>query len=400
MPEKIAYIISQYPAINHTFMLREVRQMAALGWEVGRYSIRLPDRPAEKLSPEEQDEFQHTRYVKQAGFGEIFRIHAAVFAGSPLRYLRVLWHILCQGHRNPRSIAQRAFYFAEAVILGRWLLDDGYRHLHSHYSPLVAMLVGRIFPSITYSMTVHGPDEFQDVKGGLLAEKIGESLLSVAISYFAKSQMMMHSEAIHWHKIHPCYLGVAEQPPAPARASSGPVKFLCVGRLAPVKGQHILVEAARLLADQGQEFVITIAGGGPELGFLRRRAEELGLAGKVVLPGFVSQEELDRLYAETDVFVLPSFAEGLPGVLMEAMSGGVPCITTYVNGVPELVEHGVSGLLVTPADEKDLARAMHQLIADGTLRRQLGENGRQRVLEKFNLRQNVETLSSLFRRYL
>lgn len=402
MRPKIAYIISQYPAINHTFMLREARQMAAAGWDLGRFSIRQPDRPADKLAPEELDELRRTRYVKTAGVPEILRTHLSTFASRPFRYLSVLWWILWKGHRDLRSILQRGFYFGEAVVLGRWLTEGGYGHVHSHYSPLVAMLIGRLFP-ITYSMTVHGPDEFLDPKGSLLAEKISGSLFTVAISFFARSQMMMHSAAADWAKIHPCYLGV----PEPARVQpksdppeSAPLRFLCVGRLAPVKGQHILVEAAHRLAATGRDFVITIAGGGPELKFLRNRVEQLGLSSRVLIPGFVSQEELDRLYAEADVFVLPSFAEGLPGVLMEAMSAGTPCVTTYVNGVPELVEDGRTGLLVTPADENGLAAAMERMIVDSDLRRELGENGRRQVREKFDLARNVEKLSGIFESYL
>ncbi len=377
-------------------MLRELRQLASSGWEVGRYSISPPDRPLEKLSPEEREEASQTRWVKQASFGQILAAHTATLLSRPGPYLSTLFGALRLGHLTPAALLRRVYYFAEAVILGHWLTQAGYTHIHSHYAPMVALLLSRVFP-ITFSMTVHGPDEFLDPKGGALADKIAGSLLSVAISNFARSQMMMHSSPPHWAKIEKCYLGVPDPlPPSSAERKPGPARFLCVGRLAPVKGQHILVEAALRLAASGLDFSLTIAGGGPELAFLRDRVQSLNLGDRVSLPGFVSQEELERLYRETDVFVLPSFAEGVPGVLMEAMRDGKPCISTYVNGVPELIEHERSGLLVTPADEAALASAMRRLVEDPALRHRLGEAGRDRVAQEFNLRKNVEKLAALF----
>jgi glycosyltransferase involved in cell wall biosynthesis len=293
---------------------------------------------------------------------------------------------------------RQALYFAEAVVLGQWLMEQRFTHVHSHYAPMVALLVSRVFP-VTFSMTVHGPDEFTDPKGGALREKIAGAALSVAISNFARSQMMMHSSPRDWPRVAKCYLGVpdSEDPQANLAADASSVtRFLCVGRLAPVKGQHILLEAAARLAGTRRDFLVTIAGGGPELTNLRDLARKMNLEDVLRVPGFVTQEDLNRLYREADVFVLPSFAEGVPGVLMEAMREGKPCIATYVNGVPELIEHEVSGLLVTPADEDALARAMVRLMDDPALRHAIGHAGRERVAAEFNLRKNVEKLAGLF----
>jgi glycosyltransferase involved in cell wall biosynthesis len=400
MHRRIGYIISQYPAINHTFMLREVRQLRETGWDVQTYSIRPPDRPAEKLSPVEQDEATRTRYVKTAPLSEILAAQARQFLRAPGRYLGVLFYAMRAGHPTLGGAARRALYFAEAVILGRWLEQAGLRHLHSHYSPMVALLVSRLYPGITFSMTVHGPDEFNDPQGSWLAGKIGGSRFSIAISSFARSQMMLHSPPSVWRKIHACYMGVPEMAEPAAKTAPGRVHFLCVGRVAPVKGQRILVESARLLKERGLDFQITIAGGGPDLAELRQFVADRQLTDVVSLPGFVSDEDLARLYRETDVFVLPSFAEGVPGVLMEAMGHGLPCISSCVNGVPELVLDGQTGILVPASDAGALADAMARLLASSDLRRQLGAAGHRQVTTKFSLPRNVARLAEIIEREL
>lgn len=397
MPSRLAYLISQYPAINHTFMMREVLSLRSQGWEIETFSIRPPDRPLADLSEEERGEQSRTRYVKDAGLGMIIGCHASRFLRGPLSYASGLFYALRSGRKTLGETGRRVLYFGEAVVVGEWMLKLRLNHVHSHYSPMIALLVSRMF-DIGFSMTVHGPDEFADPVGGVLGEKIKQSRLSVAISYFAQSQMMLHSAPEDWSKIRVGYLGVPETKARPElwQRKPGAVRLLCVGRLAPVKGQHVLVEAARLLKERNVEFALTIAGGGPHLEWLRGHVRQQELSDQVKLPGFVSHEDLARMYQDADVFVLPSFAEGVPGVLMEAMSNCVPCITTYVNGVPELVEDNRSGLLVTPSDAQGLADAMQRLIESEELRTRLGLGGFEQVRSKFDLTRNAGRLGKYF----
>jgi colanic acid/amylovoran biosynthesis glycosyltransferase len=402
MPQRLAYLASQYPAINHAFMLGEVRTLRTLGWEIATFSIRLPDRPPEQLSPEELDEYARTRYVKPASWSEIAACHGRRFLSGPASYLAGLVYALRLGRATPAELIRRVLYFGEAVVLGCWLRKGGYTHTHSHYSSTIALLVSRLFP-VTFSMTVHGPHEFNDPRGFAMAEKIARARFSVAISHFAQSQMSVNSAPDFWDRIEVCYLGVPVPITFPRSAFQrrpGPVRLLSAGRLAPEKSLHTLVDAASLLRKGGAEFHLTIAGDGPLLAFLRRRLRDLDLEDCVSLPGFLAHEKLARLYQEADLFVLPSAAEGVPVVLMEAMSNGVPCVSTRITGVPELIEDGVSGLLVTPSDAGALAGALARLIESPSLRVQLGEGGWQRVRAQFDLTTNVSRLSGILERRL
>ena len=211
---------------------------------------------------------------------------------------------------------------------------------------------------------------------------------------------MESCDASHWGKIDVAYMGVDPDAfsPRPFRDDPQPLELLCVGRLAPVKAQHILLDVAVQLKAEGRQIRLHLAGGGPDKASLEQSAQERGLRESVIVHGWVSQEQLDALYRQADVFVLASFAEGLPGVLMEAMAMEIPCVSTWITGVPELIRDGVDGLLVAPSDAAALARVIARLMDDPALRRRLGEAGRQRILERFHLRKNAIELLRVFTR--
>ena len=188
--------------------------------------------------------------------------------------------------------------------------------------------------------------------------------------------------------------------PRPFRATALPFEIICVGRLAPVKGQHLLIAAMAALVEEGRAVRLRFAGDGPERIALREDVERRGLSDRVKFEGNVNQDKLRDLYRESDALVLSSFAEGLPVVLMEAMAMEIPCVAPWVNGIPEIVTHETDGLLAPPGDAGALARAIGRLMDDTELRRALGEKARLKILEKFDLRRNTEHLADVFRRRL
>lgn len=398
---KLAYLVAQYPAINHGFMLREVRELRRTGWKIASFSVRPPDRGAKDLSPDERSELSQTRYLKSAK-GEALKAAAAYLLSRPLDLLGALRYAAAQGHQDPSSIVRRMFHLGEAILLGHWMREAGMKHVHSHYASMVTLFMHRLYPELSFSLTVHGPDEVQDPVQFAMQEKLRRAHLTVAISYYAQSQLMRFSEPGDWDRLEVAYLGtpVVDEVARPEPAPGEPLRFVCVGRLSPVKGQHVLIHAAKLLKSQGHNFKVSIAGAGPSAVSLQRAVAEAGVSDCVVLEGRVPDDQLARLYRESHAFVLPSFAEGLPGVLMEAMITGLPCITTGINGVPELIEHGIDGILVPPSDPAALANAMARMIGDARLRRELGQAGRRKVLANFNLETNVARLADLFRRRL
>jgi len=277
----------------------------------------------------------------------------------------------------------------------------GVGHLHTHYASTVALIATRVFP-ITMSATFHGQAEFANPAAFRLPEKIRASLFCRAISLYGRSQMLKVTDYREWPKIEVTFLGVdpREFAPRPFRAAPDPFEILCVGQLDPVKGQHLLVEAMELLVREGRRVRLRIVGDGANRAGLEEDIARRGLGQHVALEGYLNQDKLRELYTSCDALALPSFAEGIPVVLMEAMAMEIPCVATWITGIPEIITHETVGLLVPPGDAAALARALARLMDDSELRRRLGAQGRLRILEKFDLGRNTERLADLFRRLL
>ncbi|MDQ1472468.1 MAG: hypothetical protein QOJ99_3948, partial [Bryobacterales bacterium] len=295
-------------------------------------------------------------------------------------------------------------YFVEAVIVGQWMRRKSLRHLHVHFATpaaTVGLILTRIFP-FTMSITVHGPDEFYDVSAFLLGEKIAGSRFLCAIGFYARSQLMKLSPASEWPKIEITPLGVDAElfTPRPFRPVIDVLEVICVGRLVAAKGQHVLLAAVRRLLGEGRAVRLRFVGDGPDRQSLEQAVRAASLEEHVIFEGSVNQDRIRALYQQADVFALASFAEGIPVVLMEAMAMEIPCVTTWITGIAELIRHDIDGLLVAPSDETALAGAMARLMDNPELRRRLGESGRQRVIDKYSLRANVEHLAQVFQRRL
>jgi glycosyltransferase involved in cell wall biosynthesis len=397
----MAYLLSQYPAVNHVFMLREVCSLRQLGLEIQVASMRNPDRDPGLMTTAERDEARSTYYVNSSGLFRLMRAHVHTLVSRPGRYLRGLAGALRNSSERRPQALYGLFYFTEAVAVGYRMRRHGLSHVHTHYASTVGLLVRRIFP-VTLSITFHGPAEFQNPAGSRLAEKVRASLFCCAISQYGVSQLMYACGYQQGPKLELTALGVDPHafPPRPFRPSPSPFQIVCVGRLAPVKGQHVLIAAMEALVKQGRDIRLRFAGDGPDRVALRRDVENRRLSDHVSFEGNLDQDKLLDLYRESDALVLSSFAEGVPVVLMEAMSMEIPCVAPWVNGIPEIVTHATDGLLVPPGDAQALARAVGRLMDDAELRRTLGQNARLKILEKFDLRRNTEHLADVFRQRL
>jgi glycosyltransferase involved in cell wall biosynthesis len=395
----LAYLVSQYPAASHTFILREVRRLRELGIRIDVASINSPDRPAESLAEEEREEAETTYFVKADGLRGAVRAHWTTLRTRPGDYAKGLLFALRLGGTDIKRWVYSLFYFVEAVMIGHWLTERGLRHLHVHFATpaaTVGLIAARIFP-IGFSMSVHGPDEFYDAPGYRLTEKIEGAAFICCIGYYCRSQLMKLSPPAHWSKLEIAPLGVDPSAfsPRPFREHPSPFQILCVGRLVPAKGQHILVDAVAALVRKGHDVCLRLVGGGPDRASLEEQVRRLGLGERVVFEGVVNQDRIRAIYAEADCFALASFAEGIPVVLMEAMAMEIPCVTTFITGHPELIRDGVDGVLVAPSDEAALGEAIAVLIADPQRRRRLGEAGRRRVIEKYDLETNTRRLADI-----
>ncbi len=394
----IALLVSQHPAINHSIILREIRELRK-SLDLRTVSMRAPDRPVDQLSEEERDEASITHYIKPQGIGGALAALAGTLFSRPVSLFSGWFYALQLSRFHPQKAFNNTLYFVEAVMLGRWMRQKRLKHLHVHYSSTVGLLAKRIFP-IQLSISFHGPDEFNDPEGFWLRQKIEASDFVRAISYYARSQLMKCCSSDQWDKIEVAYMAVDPGVfcARPFRENPGQIEIICVGRLAPVKAQHVLVEAVAKLVSGGRGVLLHLVGDGPDRGSLERHVDALGIRAHVVFHGFTAQERLNELYSQADIFALASFGEGLPGVLMEAMAMEIPCVSTWITGVPELIRDGIDGILVPPADAAAFASGLARLIDDPELRRRVGVAGRARILDKFQLEKNGRYLAGIFRR--
>jgi glycosyltransferase involved in cell wall biosynthesis len=399
-PQKMAYLASTYPYVSQSFIIREVQKLRALDFDIQTASINPPDRPYSDLAEEEREELAVTFCVKNLSIVAMLRAHLATVAQRPGAYLRGLFGALRMAGTDRKQLLLAVGYFVEAVIIGRWMASRRLRHLHVHLSnpaSTVGLIASRIFP-IEFSFTAHGPDEFYDVPGYRLMDKISGASFVRCIAYFTRSQLMRVSEPRYWNKFEVARLGVDPEvfAPRPFRQTIDRFEILCVGRLVPSKGQHVLIAAVDHLSKAGRKVCLRLVGNGIDQQSLEREVKERGVGGQVVFEGPVNQDRIRELYRKADLFVLASFAEGIPVALMEAMAMEIPCVTTFIAGIPELIRDNIDGLLVAASDEFALAQAIERLIDDPELRCSLGRAGRQRVIEKFNLDLNVAQLAAIF----
>jgi len=381
-----------------------VLTLRRLGFEIHTASINLPDRPESGLTVDEKNEAAHTLYVKNAGLGTVLAAHARTLLKVPMRYLDGLLYALHLAGADLKAMLYLFFYFVEAVVVGDWMSRKDVSHLHIHFATpaaTVGMIASHIFP-IEFSMTVHGPDEFYAVKEHFLKEKIEQAKFICTIGRYCRSQLMKLSDRRHWKKMEISPLGIDPEHFAykPRMARSDCFRIICVGRLVDAKGQAILLEATARLLKEHRKVSLTLVGDGPDSKRLQETTRELGISEEVHFTGPVNQDRIRELYRNADVFVLPSFAEGIPVVLMEAMALGLPCISTAITGIPELIRSGKEGILVPPSDAGQLADAIAQLMESPELAMSLAEEARKKVCEEYNLERNVERLARIFQQRL
>lgn len=401
LAERLGYLVSQYPTLSHSFILREIVGLRRHGLEIDVASVLRPDRSPERLSTDEKEEFARAYYVR-AAWKHWPWLHIRTLVQRPRCYLASLWFAVQLARGDVFRTARHFRFFGEAVVAGHWFRARKTAHVHTHFASLTALLLHRIFGT-AISMTIHGSDEFIDPVGFCMAEKVRAASLVVGISRYGCSQIMRFSCPDDWEKVAMVRLGIdLEQfrPLADRPASDRSFQVICVGRLVPVKAYRLLIQAVWMLAARQYPVQLTIVGGGPDREPLQKFSESIGAASIVRFTGPLPNRQARDLVAAADCFALASFAEGVPVVLMEAMALEVPCVATRVTGVPELIEDGRDGLLVPPGDCGALSAAIERLLLEPELRKSLGRSGRRRVAAEYNLDQNLLELAGLLRKLL
>lgn len=396
----VAYLTGQYPRATDTFIQREVAALRDHGLVVETYSVRRTG-AEHHVGKEQRAEAARTFHILEATANPLVTLRAHVSAlRHPGRYLRGLWLAWRTAPGGIRGHIYNLIYFAEAVVLAHHMRKRGVVHLHNHIakaSCTVAMLASTV-SGIPYSFTLHGPDIFFEPIHWRLDEKIARAAFVACISHFCRSQGMIFSDPAHWERLHIVHCGV--DPSLYDTPRGAPAKrLLFVGRLAVVKGLPVLLRALHQVAAEHPDLRLTLIGDGPERAALEDEARALGLSGMVDFVGYKGQGEVAQALRDADILVLPSFAEGLPVVLMEALAARVPVLTTRIAGVGELVEDGVSGRLVAPGDPAELADALRAMLnAPPEVHAAMGQAGRARVVAEFDSATEAGKLAALIAR--
>ena len=359
----IAYLVSQYPKVSHSFVRREVLAAERQGHHVLRVSIQPPALPL--VDPDDVSEAAKTHVILSGARAAVaLRLLAALVFTSithPVRFftgLRSAWRL---GRRSDRGLARHFAYLAEACLLLGITRKKQIDHVHAHFgtNPTAVAMLCRRMGGPAYSFTVHGPDEFDRATILGFASKAQHAAFVVAITSYCRSQLFRWINHEDWSKVHVVRCGLdatflkGEIQPAVARR-----RLVCVGRLNAQKGQLLLLEAAASVRDEIGDFELVFAGDGEMRPQIEQKIDELGLRATVRITGWISSTEVREELLASRALVLPSFAEGLPVVIMEALAVGRPVITTTIAGIPELVEDQKNGWLVPAGDVGRLANSM------------------------------------------
>lgn len=395
---RIAYLINQYPKVSHTFIRREIQALERQGVEVMRIALRGWD--DDLIDPEDERDRARTRYVLHEGAPAILLATMRMALAQPVRFARALLLAFRMSRRAERPWPVHLAYLVEACRLVGWLREWKADHLHTHFgtnSAEVAMLA-HVLGGPAWSFTVHGPEEFDKAPLLGLAEKVRRCAFVIAISSYGRSQLYRLADRSDWDKVRVVHCGLERTYQA---VSAGPppaaLRLVCVGRLCEQKGQLLLVEAAHRLAQKGVDFELVLAGDGEMRAEIEALVARFGIGSRVRITGWIGGEQVREEILAARALVLPSFAEGLPVVIMEAMALRRPVITTYVAGIPELVRNGDHGWLVPAGDVDALAAAMEACLgASPEALARMGDAARQQALARHDIDVETAKLARLF----
>jgi colanic acid/amylovoran biosynthesis glycosyltransferase len=394
----IGYLVNQYPKVSHTFVRREIHALEREGFSITRFSVRDS---GEKL-PDSTDLQEHarTRRILEVGAAGLAKAVASVSSRHPAAFAAAAKMANRLGSVSDRSKPYHAVYLAEACVLYEWCRESGIEHLHVHFgtnSTEVALLC-RLLGGPAYSFTAHGPEEWDKPSQLGFEDKVRHAAFAVTISDFGRSQLFRWCKREDWSKVHVVRCGLdesfLEQEPTPMPSAP---RLVNVGRLNEQKGQLLLIEAAGQLKARGVQFELVLVGDGELRKPIEARISELGLDAIVNITGWVSSDRVKEELLASRALVLPSFAEGLPIVLMEALALGRPVVTTRIAGIPELVDESC-GWVVAPGSVEALVHALAELLSQETdALVAKGKAGVERVRRLHDARTNARQLAELIR---
>jgi colanic acid/amylovoran biosynthesis glycosyltransferase len=394
---KIAYFINQYPKVSHSFIRREILALEEQGLDVVRIALRGWD--AEVVDAQDAAEREKTRFVLNKSKLQLAAATLKAFVAGPLRFLKTFAFALKLGLRADRPIPYHVIYFVEACQLLSIMQAENVRHIHAHFgtNSTEVVMLAHLLGGAPYSFTVHGPEEFDKTTFIYLKEKVRHAKFVAAISSYTRSQLYRWADFSDWSKIHVVHCGLEEAfYSVPQQDFPAHPRMVCVGRLSEQKGQLLLLQAAYMLHKKGLSFELVLAGDGEMRPIIEEQIAQFGLQDKVRITGWISSDQVRDEMLAASALVLPSFAEGLPVVIMEAMALRRPVLTTYVAGIPELVKDQENGWLFPAGDAEALSNAMLDFMNTPQSRLvAMADAGFTRVIERHSVQREAAKLAAL-----
>jgi glycosyltransferase involved in cell wall biosynthesis len=394
---KFGYLMNSYPVTSTTFIRSEIQALESLQLPIRRYAVRRWNQAL--VDPRDVEEIAKTEYLLSGNLSRLVIYSLLELLTNFRGFVRAFGPWLSQFRLSSGSAVKHVAYLLEAIVLRRCTKRDGVGHLHVHFSTnsaAVAMLA-KLLGGPSYSFTVHGPDEFLDLTSGSLQTKMQNAEFMVAISNYCRAQLVCLSNSGFWQKIHVVRCGVLlddfefEKEPAVSNQT-----LVCVGRLCVQKGQLLLPPVAAALRNEFPGLRLVLIGDGPTRQLLERSIAEYGVENMIELRGWQSGSAVRQALHEARALLLPTFAEGLPVVIMESLALGRPVISTYIAGIPELLDSGC-GWIVPSGSEAHLREAMRDcLLASPSQLAMMRSTGRQRIEALHDVRRNAARLKELF----
>ncbi len=405
---QIAYLMTHYPRVALTFISGEIDAMEQSGLRVLPIALNLPD-VADLLSPKAFERQRQTSYLKES-FGKLGLAFLGFCVAHPVAMAQILWLAIRSAGWDFRLVIRRLAHVFYACLTARICHSRGIRHLHAHFGQTPATiawfaseLLNRTKRTRTHwSFTIHGFQDFVDDADARLDLKAASADFIVCVSDYTRSQLCRVTDPQYWGRYHVirCGIDLKDFPFRNSQPNRKVPRIILVARLSPEKGHLILLHALRMLQNDGLDVELQIVGAGSFEAAIRREVALLGLDAKVSLTGELPPSEVSRLLANADIFCLPSFSEGLPVSIMEAMAVGVPVVSTWISGIPELAINDVSALTVPASNAPALAIALRRISENPALRAKLAGNARAEVERMHDIGANAGTLFSMFQSVL
>ncbi len=390
----IGYLLPEFPGQTHIWMWREIDQLRRWGVPIRLFSTRRPpERDRARHSFAETAEAE-TTYLWPVSAPDGAAALLWALMTRPAGLLSCVRLALTLPIESRWRVLRLLALITPACVLAMHCRRASVRHLHCHScsdAAILCMMVRRL-AGVPFSLTLNADIAWW---GGAMRPKLRDAAFTLAISRSLLDQVARECPALAPEQALLGRIGVDTRlwaPGARSEPADGTVRIITVARLDPIKRHDLLLDAVGALRRDGLPLSLTIVGDGPLRAELEARAQRSGLSGVVTFAGSLGQEEIIRRMRSSDLFVLPSDAEGLGVAFMESMAMEVATIGTRVGGVPEIIDDGVDGILVSPSDPEALARAIRRLADDPDLRRRIASAGRRKIISRFDCRIGAATL--------